>query len=146
MNLDGGMAQGVYGDNCSYMYQGYGCTPYGASPTSVDVFAPNKTSVAQREMSTTANADHVPSNVMNNGNSVGMVNVISRASLVPKSRYNILLPLLENGIDINSPDELNPLEDSMLLWEATLSQAPNHLVLLLQFQSPRVMEHYAVQR
>ena len=36
MNLDGGMAQGVYGDNCSYMYQGYGCTPYGAyaSPNS----------------------------------------------------------------------------------------------------------------
>ncbi|KAK7396163.1 hypothetical protein VNO78_16974 [Psophocarpus tetragonolobus] len=30
MNLDGGMAQGVYGDNCSYMYhQGYGYTPYG---------------------------------------------------------------------------------------------------------------------
>ena len=63
--------------------------------------------------------------------------VISRASLVPKSSYNILLPLLEDGIDINSPDELNPLEDSMLLWKATLSQAPNHLVLLLQFQSPR---------
>ncbi|KAI5409179.1 hypothetical protein KIW84_054837 [Lathyrus oleraceus] len=66
-------AQGVYGDNCSYMYQGYGYTPYGAyaspnssspmfqhdgqlyglqqyqypcsyynSPTSADVFAPNK--------------------------------------------------------------------------------------------------------
>ncbi|KAJ1433242.1 YTH domain [Sesbania bispinosa] len=31
MNLDGGMAQGVYGDSCSYMYhQGYGYTPYGA--------------------------------------------------------------------------------------------------------------------
>ncbi|XP_050896646.1 uncharacterized protein LOC127103426 [Lathyrus oleraceus] len=104
-NLDGGMAQGVYGDNCSYMYQGYGYTPYGAyaspnssspmvqhdgqlyglqqyqypcsyynSPTSADVFAPNKTSVAQREMSTAANADRVPSNVMNNGNSVGIVN------------------------------------------------------------------------
>ncbi|CAK8542825.1 unnamed protein product [Lathyrus sativus] len=104
-NLDGGMAQGVYGDNCSYMYQGYGYTPYGAyaspnssspmvqhdgqlyglqqyqypcsyynSPTSADVFAPNKTSVAQREMSTAVNADRVSSNVMNNGNSVGMVN------------------------------------------------------------------------
>ncbi|KAL5171803.1 YTH domain-containing family protein 1 [Glycine soja] len=37
MNLDGGMAQGVYGDNCSYMYhQGYGYAPYGtyASPNS----------------------------------------------------------------------------------------------------------------
>ncbi|CAL5193096.1 unnamed protein product [Lathyrus oleraceus] len=104
-NLDGGMAQGVYGDNCSYMYQGYGYTPYGAyaspnssspmvqhdgqlyglqqyqypcsyynSPTSADVFAPNKTSVAQREISTATNADRVPSNVMNNGNSVGIVN------------------------------------------------------------------------
>ena len=29
--------------------------------------------------------------------------------------YNILLPILENGIDINSPDELNFLEDSMLV-------------------------------
>ncbi|XP_014491361.1 uncharacterized protein LOC106753967 isoform X1 [Vigna radiata var. radiata] len=30
MNLDGGMTQGVYGDNCSYMYHhGYGYTPYG---------------------------------------------------------------------------------------------------------------------
>lgn len=29
--------------------------------------------------------------------------------------YNILLPILENGIDINSPDELNLLEDSMLV-------------------------------
>ncbi|KAL5056361.1 hypothetical protein RYX36_037043 [Vicia faba] len=35
-NLDGGMAQGVYGDNCSYLYQGYGYAPYGAyaSPNS----------------------------------------------------------------------------------------------------------------
>ncbi|MED6158380.1 hypothetical protein PIB30_032239 [Stylosanthes scabra] len=33
MNADGGMAQGVYGDSCSYMYnQGYGYTPYGAYP------------------------------------------------------------------------------------------------------------------
>jgi len=29
--------------------------------------------------------------------------------------YNILLPLLEHGIDINSPDEINLLEDSMLV-------------------------------
>ncbi|KAL2320459.1 hypothetical protein Fmac_029428 [Flemingia macrophylla] len=37
MNLDGGMAQGVYGDNCPYMYhQSYGYTPYGtyAPPSS----------------------------------------------------------------------------------------------------------------
>lgn len=29
--------------------------------------------------------------------------------------YNILLPVLQKGIDINSPDELNLLEDSMLV-------------------------------
>ncbi|AES80840.1 YTH domain-containing protein ECT4 [Medicago truncatula] len=107
VNLDGGMTQGVYGDNCSYMYhQGYGYTPYGAyaspnssspvvqhdgqmyglqqyqypcsyynSPTSADgSFAPNKTSVPQREMSTAVNADRITSNVMNKGNSVSMVN------------------------------------------------------------------------
>ncbi|KAK7294729.1 hypothetical protein RJT34_17624 [Clitoria ternatea] len=49
--------------------------------------------------------------------------------------YNILLPILENGIDINSPDELNLLEDSMLLWEATLSQAPSMVPQLLQYFS-----------
>lgn len=27
--------------------------------------------------------------------------------------YNILLPILQKGIDINNPDELNLLEDSM---------------------------------
>ncbi|KAI4350369.1 hypothetical protein L6164_004831 [Bauhinia variegata] len=33
MNIDGGMAQGVYGDSCSYIYhQGYGYSPYGAYP------------------------------------------------------------------------------------------------------------------
>ncbi|WVZ07682.1 hypothetical protein V8G54_021028 [Vigna mungo] len=49
--------------------------------------------------------------------------------------YCILLPILENGIDINSPDELNLLEDSMLLWEATLSQAPSMVPQLLQYFS-----------
>ncbi|KAH8484872.1 hypothetical protein H0E87_026586 [Populus deltoides] len=38
--------------------------------------------------------------------------------------YNVLLPILHGGIDINSPDILNLLEDGMLLWEATLSHAP----------------------
>lgn len=65
--------------------------------------------------------------------------------------YNVLLPILRGGIDINSPDILNLLEDGMLvsfyvlclpyaafskliianltgitmqLWEATLSHAP----------------------
>ncbi|XP_027348815.1 importin-11 [Abrus precatorius] len=53
--------------------------------------------------------------------------------------YNILLPILENGIDINSPDEINLLEDSMLLWEATLSQAPSMVPQLLQY-FPRLVE------
>ncbi|KAK9290028.1 hypothetical protein L1049_008191 [Liquidambar formosana] len=47
--------------------------------------------------------------------------------------YNMLLPILQNGIDINSPDELNLLEDSMLLWEATLSHAPSMVPQLLAF-------------
>ncbi|XP_027188419.1 YTH domain-containing protein ECT2-like isoform X2 [Cicer arietinum] len=101
------MAQGMYGDNCSYMYhQSYPYTPYGTyaspnsssplvqhdgqlyglqqyqypgsyykTPTSADAsFAPNKTSVPQVEMSTGVNADRVPSNVMNKGNSVSMAN------------------------------------------------------------------------
>lgn len=29
--------------------------------------------------------------------------------------YNMLLPILQSGIDINSPNELNLLEDSMLV-------------------------------
>ncbi|CAI8584236.1 unnamed protein product [Vicia faba] len=42
--------------------------------------------------------------------------------------HNITLPLLENEIDINSPNELSLLEDNMLFWEATLSQAPPMLL------------------
>ncbi|PON51219.1 hypothetical protein PanWU01x14_217800 [Parasponia andersonii] len=41
------------------------------------------------------------------------------------SCYNMLLSILQKGIDINNPDELNLLEDSMLLWEATLCHAPS---------------------
>ncbi|OUZ99130.1 Importin-beta [Macleaya cordata] len=47
--------------------------------------------------------------------------------------YNMLLPILQKGIDINSPDELNLLEDSVLLWEATLSNAPSMVPQLLGF-------------
>ncbi|KAK4745927.1 hypothetical protein SAY87_012239 [Trapa incisa] len=47
--------------------------------------------------------------------------------------YNILLPILEKGIDINSPDELNLLEDSMQLWEATISHAPSMVPQLLTY-------------
>ncbi|KAJ4842191.1 hypothetical protein Tsubulata_031465 [Turnera subulata] len=49
------------------------------------------------------------------------------------SCYNMLLPILQHGIDINSPDELNLLEDSMLLWETTLSHAPAMVPQLLAF-------------
>ncbi|KAK4268564.1 hypothetical protein QN277_025205 [Acacia crassicarpa] len=47
--------------------------------------------------------------------------------------YDILLPILDAGIDINSPDELNLLEDSMLLWEATLSHASSMVPQLLSY-------------
>ncbi|KAF2306412.1 hypothetical protein GH714_017776 [Hevea brasiliensis] len=49
------------------------------------------------------------------------------------SCYNVLLPILQKGIDINSPDELNLLEDSMLLWEAMLSHAPTMVPQLLTY-------------
>lgn len=45
--------------------------------------------------------------------------------------YNILLPILQKGIDVNGPDELNLLEDGMLLWEATLMYAPSMVPQLL---------------
>lgn len=45
--------------------------------------------------------------------------------------YNMLLPILRWGVDINNPDELNLLEDSMLLWEATLSHAPSMVPQLM---------------
>ncbi|XP_059427930.1 uncharacterized protein LOC132161765 [Corylus avellana] len=45
--------------------------------------------------------------------------------------YNMLLPILQKGIDINSPDEL--LEDSMQLWETTLSCAPSLVPQLLAY-------------
>ncbi|XP_057984206.1 uncharacterized protein LOC131168633 [Malania oleifera] len=47
--------------------------------------------------------------------------------------YSMLLPILKGGIDINNPDELNLLEDSMVLWEATLSYAPSMVPQLLGF-------------
>ncbi|KAI4356029.1 hypothetical protein L6164_000082 [Bauhinia variegata] len=49
--------------------------------------------------------------------------------------YSILLPILEHGIDVNSPDELNLLEDSMQLWETTLSHAPSMVPQLLSYFS-----------
>lgn len=48
----------------------------------------------------------------------------------PKS-YDMLLPILQSGINITSPDEL--LEDSMQLWEATLINAPSIVPALLGY-------------
>ncbi|XP_077233045.1 ARM repeat superfamily protein isoform X2 [Tasmannia lanceolata] len=47
--------------------------------------------------------------------------------------YNMLLPILQRGIDINNPDEINLLEDSVLLWETTLSCAPSMVSQLIEF-------------
>ncbi|OAY74305.1 Importin-11 [Ananas comosus] len=47
--------------------------------------------------------------------------------------YDSLLPILQSGIDVDSPDALNLLEDSVLLWEATLSNAPSIVPQLLEF-------------
>lgn len=43
--------------------------------------------------------------------------------------YNVLLPILQSVMSVNSPDEL--LEDSMLLWEAVISNAPSMVPELL---------------
>lgn len=51
----------------------YPCSYY-KSPASDVSFAPNKISVPQGEISTAVNADHVPSNAMNKGNTVSMDN------------------------------------------------------------------------
>ncbi|XP_042050111.1 importin-11-like isoform X3 [Salvia splendens] len=45
--------------------------------------------------------------------------------------YNLLMPILQSVINANSPDEL--LEDSMLLWEATLTHAVAMVPQLLGF-------------
>ncbi|KAL4282538.1 hypothetical protein GQ457_16G023770 [Hibiscus cannabinus] len=49
------------------------------------------------------------------------------------SSYGILLPILQQGIDINGSDGLNLLEDSMLLWETTVSHAPAMVPQLLAY-------------
>ncbi|KAL6657254.1 hypothetical protein ACP70R_005034 [Stipagrostis hirtigluma subsp. patula] len=45
--------------------------------------------------------------------------------------YHMLIPVLQSGINVESPDALNLLEDSVLLWEATLSNAPSIVPQLL---------------
>ncbi|WOH01993.1 hypothetical protein DCAR_0521380 [Daucus carota subsp. sativus] len=51
--------------------------------------------------------------------------------------YNMLLPILQSGLSENSPDEL--LEDSMLVWEATISHSPSMVPQLLGL-FPRLVE------
>ncbi|KAG6487338.1 hypothetical protein ZIOFF_055924 [Zingiber officinale] len=46
---------------------------------------------------------------------------------------NLLLPILKSGINIDNPDSLNLLEDSILLLEATLSNAPSMVPQLFDF-------------
>ena len=52
--------------------------------------------------------------------------------------YNMLLPILQTSIDVNSPEELNLLENGVLLWETTV----NHALLMI----PQLLElfHYLV--
>ncbi|XP_071722890.1 uncharacterized protein [Rutidosis leptorrhynchoides] len=45
--------------------------------------------------------------------------------------YTVLLPILVSRLDVNSPDEL--LEDSMQLWEATISNAPSMVPQLSEY-------------
>ncbi|KAH6769284.1 ARM repeat superfamily protein [Perilla frutescens var. frutescens] len=45
--------------------------------------------------------------------------------------YNMLMPILQSVVNANSPDEL--LEDSMQLWETTLSHATSMVPQLLSF-------------
>ncbi|XP_020204206.1 YTH domain-containing protein ECT4 isoform X1 [Cajanus cajan] len=96
MNLNGGMTQGVLGDNCSYLYhQGYGYTPYGASlhhddkvygmqqyqypcsyyqsAASTDgSFVANKINTQQGKTSTAVSAEHIPSSAVINKGTVGV--------------------------------------------------------------------------
>ncbi|GAV73577.1 IBN_N domain-containing protein [Cephalotus follicularis] len=64
---------------------------------------------------------------------IALRNFVVALDYQSSSCYNMLLPILQRGIDVNSPDEINLLEDSMLLWEATLSHAPAMVPQLLAF-------------
>lgn len=64
---------------------------------------------------------------------IGLRNFVIALGYQSPICYNMLLPILEKGIDINSPDELNLLEDSMLLWEAAISHAPSMVPQLLSY-------------
>ncbi|XP_057824503.2 uncharacterized protein LOC131036604 isoform X2 [Cryptomeria japonica] len=46
--------------------------------------------------------------------------------------YNMLLPILQQSTDVNNPDELNLLEDGVMLWETTLSNATSMVPQLLE--------------
>ncbi|XP_022767783.1 importin-11-like isoform X3 [Durio zibethinus] len=64
---------------------------------------------------------------------IALQNFVVALGYQSPSCYGILLPILQKGIDVNGPDELNLLEDSMLLWEATLSHAPAMVQQLLAY-------------
>ncbi|PPR86556.1 hypothetical protein GOBAR_AA34135 [Gossypium barbadense] len=64
---------------------------------------------------------------------IALRNFVIALGFQSPSCYSMLLPILQKGIDINGPDELNLLEDSMLLWEATLSHAPAMVPQLLAY-------------
>ncbi|KAB8106996.1 hypothetical protein EE612_041548 [Oryza sativa] len=49
--------------------------------------------------------------------------------------YHMLIPILQSGINVDSPDALNLLEDSVLLWETTLLNAPSIVSQLLDLFS-----------
>lgn len=94
---------------------------------------------------------------------IALKNFVVALGYQSPSCYSMLLPILQKGIDINNPDELNLLEDSMLvslrfililelcfvilyfisyqyifslimqLWEATLCHAPSMVPQLLAY-------------
>jgi len=48
------------------------------------------------------------------------------------SVYNLVVPLIQYGIDINAPQSLYLLEDSLELWAETLKQAASMTDSVLQ--------------
>lgn len=61
---------------------------------------------------------------------IGLRNFVIALGYQSPICYNTLLPILEKGIDMNSPDELNLLEDSMLV---SFSDSCPYLLVLFQY-------------
>ncbi|KAJ8753768.1 hypothetical protein K2173_000022 [Erythroxylum novogranatense] len=64
---------------------------------------------------------------------IALRNLVVALDYQSPSSYNVVLPILQKGVDVNNPDEINLLEDSMLLWEATLAHAPAMVPQLLAY-------------